>query len=346
MIQLADLPTRRNEAWKYSDLRAAARDVEGWDVTPEWHKFLLTSDVPESRKTTVDGADIVAELVRATTDSGTLVYKVGAGEKRTLVFDFEAVAGVGGHALEINVEETAQLSLVERWRGEGGALGAAQVNVRVASNASVTRTVVQSASKGAVLTSMARVSLDENASFKQVTLAEGAKLARMETHVSVEGTGASVTLNAIYMSGADQHADLTSLITHSAADAETRQLIKGVAAIGGRGVFQGKIIVERAAQKTDARQYHHGMLLEAGAEIFAKPELLIHADDVQCAHGNTAGGLDETAKFYLRSRGVPEKQARAMLIEAFLVGAIPDGLPESIDGELRERIGKWLQVNA
>jgi Fe-S cluster assembly protein SufD len=88
------------------------------------------------------------------------------------------------------------------------------------------------------------------------------------------------------------------------------------------------------------------MLLEAGAEIFAKPELLIHADDVQCAHGNTAGGLDEAAKFYLRSRGVPEKQARAMLIEAFLVGAIPEGLPEAIDAELRERIGKWLEAHA
>ena len=71
----------------------------------------------------------------------------------------------------------------------------------------------------------------------------------------------------------------------------TRQLIKGVARKGGRGVFQGKIVVERGAQKTDARQHHRGMLLEDGAEIFAKPELMIHADDVQCAHGNTAGGL-------------------------------------------------------
>ena len=119
---------------------------------------------------------------------------------------------------------------------------------------------------------------------------------------------------------------------------------KGVASKGGRGVFQGKIVVERAAQRTDARQYHHGMLLEAGAEVFAKPELMIHADDVQCAHGNTAGGLDETAMFYFRSRGVPAKQARALLIEAFILGALPEDLPSEIDAESRERVHAWLEA--
>jgi len=107
-------------------------------------------------------------------------------------------------------------------------------------------------------------------------------------------------------------------------------------------VFQGKIVVERGAQKTDARQYHHGMLLEDGAEIFAKPELLIHADDVQCAHGNTAGGLDETALFYMRSRGVPEAQARALLIESFLGETLPGWAPPDVLEEIEGRIRTWL----
>jgi len=153
-----------------------------------------------------------------------------------------------------------------------------------------------------------------------------------------------VELNGAYLVGRGRHADLTSVITHKAPGATTRQLIKGVAAKGGRGVFQGKIVVERAAQQTDARQYHHGMLLEAGAEVFAKPELMIHADDVQCAHGNTAGGLDERALFYMRSRGVPEAQARALLIESFLVEAIPDGLGAEIRDELETRIRAWLEA--
>jgi Fe-S cluster assembly protein SufD len=84
------------------------------------------------------------------------------------------------------------------------------------------------------------------------------------------------------------------------------------------------------------------MLLEDGAEIYAKPELMIHADDVQCAHGNTAGGMDETALFYIRSRGVPEAEARALLIQAFLAEAIPEGLPEALYEELTGRIRAWL----
>jgi Fe-S cluster assembly protein SufD len=85
------------------------------------------------------------------------------------------------------------------------------------------------------------------------------------------------------------------------------------------------------------------MLLEDGAEIYAKPELMIHADDVQCAHGNTAGGLDERALFYMRARGVPEDEARALLIEAFLADAVPDWTPEGAREEIVGRIGAWLR---
>jgi Fe-S cluster assembly protein SufD len=190
--------------------------------------------------------------------------------------------------------------------------------------------------------SMARVRLAAGAKFTQFVLALGGRLARIETHVSVEGEGAEVTLNGVYLAGAGRHADLTSVIEHQALGGVTRQLIKGVVRKGGRGVFQGKIVVDRAAQKTDARQYHRGILLEDGAEIFAKPELMIHADDVQCAHGNTAGGLDESALFYMRSRGIPEAQARALLIEAFLVEAIPAGLPDELNAELVGLIQGWL----
>jgi Fe-S cluster assembly protein SufD len=107
-------------------------------------------------------------------------------------------------------------------------------------------------------------------------------------------------------------------------------------------VFQGRIEVARGAQKTDARQHHHGLLLAEGAEIYAKPELEIYADDVQCAHGNTAGALDEAALFYMRSRGIPQETARAMLTEAFLIEAVPDYLPEAISEEVVSSIRAWL----
>ncbi len=298
MIQLADLPTRRDEAWKYSDLRAAMDGV--------------ALEAPRAASTLSRG-DVIGALARQVGEVESLALKAG----ETLV-------------------------RVDR---PGKAFAPRFLDAEVAAGANLVRIVVQEASDTVSLDA-AHVRVAVGGAFRQFVLAEGGKLARVETHVSVDGEGATIELNGAYLASAGKHADLTSVITHNAPGVETRQLIKGVAAKGGRGVFQGKIVVERAAQQTDARQYHHGMLLEAGAEIFAKPELLIHADDVQCAHGNTAGGLDEVAKFYLRSRGVPEKQARAMLIEAFLVGAIPEGLPEAIDTELRERIGKWLEAHA
>ena len=191
--------------------------------------------------------------------------------------------------------------------------------------------------------SFCRVRLAAGASFRQFALVEGAKLARIETHVSIEGEGAEVELNGLYMSGEGRHADLTSVIEHKVGAGVTRQLIKGVARKSGRGVFQGRIVVDHGAQKTDARQYHHGLLLEAGAEIFAKPELRIHADDVQCAHGNTAGGLDETALFYMRSRGLGEDEARALLIEAFLSETAPDWAPPDVREQILSRIRMWLR---
>lgn len=285
-MTLAELPNRRVEAWKYSDLRSAV------------------GDAPYTLR---DGRNIIERLAPCTEQ-----LALEAGETR-LVLE----------------------------RLNGGALEAQASEYRLAPNAALTRVVIQSGE--GVMVSSARVHLREKARFRQIVIAEGAKLARIETHVTVEGEGADVELNGVYMAGRGRHADLTSTIEHKVPNGQTRQLIKGVARKGGRGVFQGKIAVERAAQKTDARQYHHGMLLEDGAEIYAKPELMIYADDVQCAHGNTAGGLDEHALFYMRSRGVPEAEARALLIEAFLAEAIPEGLDAAIRDELTGRIAAWLR---
>lgn len=286
----SELPNRRVEAWKYSDLRAA---------------------LGEEDHVLREGRDIIERLA-----PGTQRADIPAGESRLFVERMDDERQVDARSYE--------------WT--------------VADGASLTRIVIQTGA-GTPL-SIARVKLGAGAEFTQFVLAYGGRLARIETHVDIDGKGADVELNGVYLAGAKRHADLTSVINHNVAGGRTHQLIKGVARKGGRGVFQGKIVVAHGAQKTDARQYHHGLLLEEGAEVFAKPELMIHADDVQCAHGNTAGGLDETALFYLRSRGVPEAEARALLIEAFLVETIPTSLPEKLREELVGHIRTWLSGGA
>jgi Fe-S cluster assembly protein SufD len=110
---------------------------------------------------------------------------------------------------------------------------------------------------------------------------------------------------------------------------------------GGRGVFQGKFHVPRTSgQQTDASMQHNALLLEEGAEVFAKPELEILADDVQCAHGNTSGALDAAQLFYLRQRGIPLTQARAMLTEAFIAQAL-EGAGD-LEDALRAEAQAWL----
>lgn len=284
------LPTRRSEAWRWSDLRAALRDVP-----------LPDRPAPE------DG-DAIAALAPAIE-----TLEIPAGQSHTLV---------------------------ERFDGAG--LDARARRIRLAEGADLTRIVVQTGA-GVPLSSAAIV-LGPGARLRQFVFTLGADLARLETHVRVEGAGATVALDGAYLVAAGRHADITTRVIHAAPGSTTTQLVKGVARAGGRGVFQGKIVVEEGAQKTDARQTHRALILGEGAEIDAKPELEIYADDVQCAHGNTIGALDETALFYLRSRGIPLPQARAMLIEAFLLDVLPDWLDADLRSEIEGAVDDWLRA--
>lgn len=225
-------------------------------------------------------------------------------------------------------------------RVDGGGLDVRASEVRVGAGATYTLVTLQTS--GDVALAHHRVELADGARFRHCILGEGARYARIETEIEVAGAGAHVELAGVYLAGAKRHADLTSKVTLKAEGAEVRQLVRGVARKGGRGVFQGKFLVERAAQKTDAEMQHNALILEEGAEVFAKPELEIYADDVKCSHGNTAGQLDEAAVFYLRSRGIPEAQARAMITRAFLLEALPDWLDEAVRGEIEGRIDRWL----
>jgi Fe-S cluster assembly protein SufD len=286
------LPTRRDEAWKWSDLRAA------------WGQAPLPAAIPERA-----GHPVIVQL-----------------------------AAAAGEVAHVALSEGESGLRVERMEEQG--FDARAVQIDLAPGAAFTRLVLQEGP--AVSLNMARVRVGAGATYRQFVLAFGSKLARVETHVETTAEGAAVELNAVYLAGPARHIDLTSEVRHLVGGGVTRQLVKGAARAGGRGVFQGKFFVAREAQKTDAQQHHHALLLEEGAEVYAKPELEIYADDVACAHGNTAGALDEAALFYMRARGIPEGQARALLVEAFLNEAIPDDLPEHLLAEIRARVASWL----
>jgi Fe-S cluster assembly protein SufD len=180
--------------------------------------------------------------------------------------------------------------------------------------------------------------MEKDARFDQVVFTTGAKRQRIETTVHQAHGHATVRLDGAYLLHDQRHADLTSTVTHSGLGGVTSQLTKGVVDGQARGVFQGRIVVERGADQTDARMGHHALILSDKAEVDAKPELLIFADDVQCAHGNTVGALDENALFYAQQRGMPFETARAMLTQAF-VGEVVDRIEHE---GAREIAAAWV----
>jgi len=158
------------------------------------------------------------------------------------------------------------------------------------------------------------------------------------------GTDCELTANGAYLLNYKRHIDMTSHIDLGVPDTLVRQSVKGVVTDKSRGVFQGKFHVRRPAQHTDAEMRHDALMLSDTAEIRSKPELEIYADDVACAHGNTIGALDESALFYMRQRGIPLTQARALLTEAFVAEVFDDLEDEELRESLLDKVRDWLQA--
>lgn len=177
-------------------------------------------------------------------------------------------------------------------------------------------------------------------------LSEGGRFSRHEALLELAGQEAQAQLDSIYLVGDGRHCDNTTVITHAGPDTKSRQAFRGVLAGDSRGVYQGCVRVQPEAQGTDARQMSRALLLSRQAEIATKPELEIFADNVKCSHGAAAGELDPAALFFLRARGIPEAEARALLIEAFLGEAIETIENESLRLCAAASVSDWLSIHA
>jgi len=190
--------------------------------------------------------------------------------------------------------------------------------------------------------------IGEAAAFKSFTLTANGRLTRNEAVIELVGSDASAHLAGAALGDGDFHQDDTVFVTHAGPRCESRQVFKKVLKNGAVGVFQGKILVRQGAQKTDGYQISQALLLDGDpalgdAQFLAKPELEIYADDVKCSHGSTSGAIDETALFYLRSRGVPVAQAQSLLVQAFLAEAIGEIDDPAIAADIHARLEGWLR---
>lgn len=193
----------------------------------------------------------------------------------------------------------------------------AVVSLDLQAGAKVTHYRLQQESPRGFHVSTVRVRQQRDSHYTCHDIAFGASLARTTLSTILEGSGAEASLHGLFAPDGTRHLDTYTLVEHAAPHTISSEEYRGIADGRGRGIFRGKVIVRPDAQKIDSRQSSRNLLLSAGAEIDSRPELEIYADDVKCSHGATTGQLDAMSMFYLRSRGLSEQQARALLIRAF-----------------------------
>jgi Fe-S cluster assembly protein SufD len=324
---LAELPSRREEDWHWTDLRGLIRQLPPPSAPLEGELPPGPFDALADKVVLVGNGRGAGESIG---EAVTALRIVGRGD--------------GAHASDhaIVVPAGARLVLLESYEGDGAHVAEFDLTIRLGEGARLERIVLADEDAAAVIVSRAELVLSPGAAFSQTVIASGARRQRLETRVSHPGGGAAARLDGLYVLADQRHADITTVVTHDGRDGTTDQLTKGVVRDQARGVFQGRIVVTPGADKTDARMGHHALILSERAEVDAKPELEIFADDVACAHGNTVGALDEDALFYAQQRGVPEPEARAMLTEAFLGEVVDriehDGAREVVRGWVAERL--------
>ena len=257
-----------------------------------------------------------------------------------LVFAGTQAASVFTRSLVV-VEQGAEVTLVEVHQSDATQTNNA-LELVVRDRAQVEYVKITEAKALHLSTLMA--SVGAKARFSTFALTADSAVVRNQAFVHFKGNDTEAALGGVSLINGKQHVDTTLVIRHDALRCASRERFRSVVDGESRSVFQGKIIVEPGAQKTDAKMVSNALLLSDEAEADNKPELEIFADDVQCGHGATAGALDEQLLFYLRARGIPKREAEALMIQAFVGETVETIANEQLRELVMDRAIAWLEA--
>jgi Fe-S cluster assembly protein SufD len=294
--------------------------------------------------------DVAVALNTAFMGDGAVIHVApGAALAQPIHLVFVNAGGVGASVFArslVVIGKGARAMLVESH--VGSTASDTQVNtvleLKVGDEAHVDHIKITGAGAGALHVSTLMAAIGAHARFNAFLFTTGGAVVRNQAFVRFDGEGTIAGIRGASLLKGRQHADTTLLADHATADCTSREVFKSVLDEESRSVFQGKIIVRPHAQKTDAKMATHALLLSETAEADNKPELEIFADDVQCGHGATSGALDEDLLFYLKARGIPAKEAQALLIQAF-VGEAVEGIEHAgLRDALMDHVVAWLEA--
>lgn len=372
----AGLPTRRIEAWHYTDLRrllssvpafdpsakpegpralidgspvlrvangiaASAPRIEGVEVTP-FSALLIAGDA-RAAMAPADGDDAIGAINAAFASDGFGLTIADGAEVAAPIELQNLQAGGQVHArFPVKVGAGAKATIVERQGGSGAALVSSVSLLDMGEGAEVVWVLVQEQAETATHLGQFNARLGKDSKLTLFIMNAGSKLVRQEVRVDAAEEGADFQLRGVNLLGGETHCDVTMVLEHSAPHTTSTEIVRNVATGRAHGVFQGQIRVAQIAQKTDARMACNTLLLSDDAEFSTKPELEIFADDVACGHGATMTEIDRDHLFYLMARGVEEKTARGLLIKAFLAEIVEELEDEALVAALEEKLDLWF----
>ena len=373
------LPTRRVESWHYTDLRAALADAAPLASAPDRTAIEAAGRALKERNKLGTARLVLlnGRLIESLSDNLPLGAAVVSRGGKPLAVDDPMVAlaealSLGGCSVEVSdgaqidkpieilyivsgdgalsvysrmeivVGAGARASFVETFSGAGAAVQRHAVTALTLAEGAKLKHAVVVEDRAELHLESQIVEIEAGAELNAFALVSGGTLSRRQLFVRMLGEKAKVALGGLALLDGSRRADTTLQVVHSAPAGTSREFYRSIVDDEAAGTFQGKVVVESGAQKTDGAMKSQAVLLSPRAQMNAKPELEIFADDVLCGHGATVGSLDPEQIFYLRTRGIPKEEAEAMLLEAFGREAIERVEDEALADALRTSFRAWL----
>jgi Fe-S cluster assembly protein SufD len=357
MSTLVGLPSRRDEAWRWSDLdtlgtaavtpRGAVVDAASLDLGGARLVFVdgaLDADRSKAGRLRVEPLALATEhaLGRRATGTGWSLTLDAAAAETAIEIIHVSTGGENHLPARLSLGEDAVASVVETYVGSGWANRLTQVDL--ARSARLQR-AVRILHDGGFVSTRDEVSVGAGASYVATVLGAGAMGSRIDAQIEIGGEQAYAEMGGALLTREGQRQECAVAIRHAAAHGSSNQTWRAVAADTSTASLAARVEVARHAQKTDGQQSLRGLLLQRTATVNLKPELEIFADDVKCAHGATVGELDARALFYLESRGIAPSRARALLTRAFVADALDRIGDEGVREAFATDADAWLEAS-
>ena len=370
-VTMVGLPTRRVESYHYTDLKtllraipplaAAANEASAPALRiPGAYTLMIANGVIQNASTAPAGVIVGdADGGVLTLRDDVLVHVNNALANRALSLTLESsvdpviqierrIEGEAAHvadALKIFVADGATTTIIETFSGSDAAhVGNHATYMALGKGAEVTHITVDLSARATSHFATNEYHLADGAKLRTLVIHLGSGLARTNVFPRMDGPNAHADITGLNLVSDGQHADITMETLHAVPHTSSQPLFKSISRGRSKAVVQGKLVVARDAQKTDAKFMHQGLMLSDEAEILSKPELEIYADDVVCGHGSTCGKLDEDSLFYLLSRGIPKAEAETMLVRGFIAELFDPIEDSELNEALQSIVDDWLMA--